>query len=720
VSSCPTDDYGNSFDTATKVSPNSTVRGVVNCETDYDFFGVELTKAGTLNISIANTSAYAWFYRTKDYNNAQRFNYPGSSFNLPTGIYHFAVSGHANKPYTITLSCDDCMGVPAPIKVTSVTPTEAKFKQKTTFTIAGTNLPDTLAAWIDECANPKGESLPLEVNHISKTKQTFECIPSHTKGQKRYEIKNKSQGKILKKGLVNVVDNSTPPTSPTINIKSTADKGEKITFSVKLGKDLDNHKIKASCHSEGQTFESIYKSGGETVTFTNLVFNSIGEKRVFCTNTSDIGLTSSEVYKVLTIKEKSVETFKLSVSVQGNGSIISSPTGINCGSDCSEDYKKGTTITLTATPKSGYIFDSWSDACAGNGDCEILNIDSDKTVKASFKLNKSTDFKITSILPKEVVINQKNPTIFEIKGENLPENLKIFIPECEKLEILVKSKVQYFVQCTPKHTRGIKRPIIKTNEGIVISHNLLLEFYLKVAIDAGHGQICTGNKPSLNKKGDCLDGTWQFHRGEYTYTGDDTDPSNDVSVREDELTLNIALRVKNLLISEPFIKVYLTRDTNHSPYPGVISNKDSSSNIRKLDTAWRRDLIIRESPSLSFSIHTNGGTDLSYGTETWYRPFKKLSNQSVIDKPFAISSHAKMTSLGLRDRKIKNNSWKSNIQNIGEIPNFLVEVAFHSNTKRNVDVGKTDIEILSDSVFLYNVSNKLYNLVIETADIKND
>ena len=61
--------------------------------------------------------------------------------------------------------------------------------------------------------------------------------------------------------------------------------------------------------------------------------------------------------------------FTLSVSTAGSGGgkVSSQPGGIDCGSDCSQDFLKGTQVTLTATPDAGSMFVSWSGACSGAG-----------------------------------------------------------------------------------------------------------------------------------------------------------------------------------------------------------------------------------------------------------------------------------------------------------------------------------------------------------------
>ena len=42
-------------------------------------------------------------------------------------------------------------------------------------------------------------------------------------------------------------------------------------------------------------------------------------------------------------------TLTVGKSGTGSGTVTSSPAGINCGSDCSEAYASGTSVTLTAT-----------------------------------------------------------------------------------------------------------------------------------------------------------------------------------------------------------------------------------------------------------------------------------------------------------------------------------------------------------------------------------
>jgi hypothetical protein len=76
-------------------------------------------------------------------------------------------------------------------------------------------------------------------------------------------------------------------------------------------------------------------------------------------------------------------SYGLTVTPVGTGTVTSTPSGISCGTDCSESYVSGTPVTLTATPATGAGFTGWSGACTGTGSC-VVTVDAAKSVTATF------------------------------------------------------------------------------------------------------------------------------------------------------------------------------------------------------------------------------------------------------------------------------------------------------------------------------------------------
>lgn len=72
---------------------------------------------------------------------------------------------------------------------------------------------------------------------------------------------------------------------------------------------------------------------------------------------------------------------------------VSATAGTGGSASCSEtSVESGGSSTCTATPDTGYEFDSWTGACAEQGaTCSLTNITSDQTSAASFTEESSTD-----------------------------------------------------------------------------------------------------------------------------------------------------------------------------------------------------------------------------------------------------------------------------------------------------------------------------------------
>ena len=94
--------------------------------------------------------------------------------------------------YNFNINVSPCTPV-----VTSVTPANATLNQSTKFTISGSCLPSTIAAFIAECAN-------LVIISTSASQATFTCTPSFSTGVKNGVVKDMPGGIVLKSFTVSV------------------------------------------------------------------------------------------------------------------------------------------------------------------------------------------------------------------------------------------------------------------------------------------------------------------------------------------------------------------------------------------------------------------------------------------------------------------------------------------------------------------------------------
>ncbi|WP_168058818.1 InlB B-repeat-containing protein [Candidatus Manganitrophus noduliformans] len=104
-----------------------------------------------------------------------------------------------------------------------------------------------------------------------------------------------------------------------------------------------------------------------------------------CTATTGNCVVTMDAAKSVTATF-TLQTFTLSVmkSGTGTGAVVSSPAGIDCGTDCSQDYTIHTVVTLTATPDADAVFAGWAGACTNlTGDC-VVTMDAIQSVEAKF------------------------------------------------------------------------------------------------------------------------------------------------------------------------------------------------------------------------------------------------------------------------------------------------------------------------------------------------
>jgi len=89
-------------------------------------------------------------------------------------------------------------------------------------------------------------------------------------------------------------------------------------------------------------------------------------------------------------------SFTLTVNKSGVGSGTVTGTGINCGSDCTENFTSGVQVVLTASPDGDYSsFSGWSGCDSSSSYSCTVNMNQDRIVAASFALSFNTSITIT-------------------------------------------------------------------------------------------------------------------------------------------------------------------------------------------------------------------------------------------------------------------------------------------------------------------------------------
>ena len=141
--------------------------------------------------------------------------------------------------------------------------------------------------------------------------------------------------------------------------------------------DFSDGGIQGSPTGDGSNYKLLMRSG-TSGSFNALDYTAsiVGDRVVF-TNVSVTNLGSN-----FTLGTVGRYTLDVDKDGSGSGTVSSVPDGIDCGSDCSEDFAYSTVVTLTATAEVGSIFSSWSGDCSGNS-C-VVSMDSAKTVTATF------------------------------------------------------------------------------------------------------------------------------------------------------------------------------------------------------------------------------------------------------------------------------------------------------------------------------------------------
>ncbi|MGB7685723.1 MAG: IPT/TIG domain-containing protein [Solirubrobacterales bacterium] len=160
--------------------------------------------------------------------------------------------------------------------------------------------------------------------------------------------------------------------------------------------------------------------------------------------------------------------FELSIQKTGNGTVTSSPLGINCGLGCSALFEEGKVVGLEADPDADSEFVGWISVsgdpgtCTGTtSPCEVTMSD-DLVLKAEFALKPPT---VIGLDPTEGPIAGGNPVTIEGTDFATAEEVE-FGPNavaCPSVDCTIDSNTQITVNA-PAHAAGTV-DVIVTNGG---------------------------------------------------------------------------------------------------------------------------------------------------------------------------------------------------------------------------------------------------------------
>jgi hypothetical protein len=102
-----------------------------------------------------------------------------------------------------------------------------------------------------------------------------------------------------------------------------------------------------------------------------------------CTGTGACRVSMTAARSVTAVFSRVTYTLAVAKTGTGSGTVVSTPAGVSCGSDCSQPYNSGTTVVLTADTATGSRFGGWSGACTGTGSCQVT-MNAARSVTASF------------------------------------------------------------------------------------------------------------------------------------------------------------------------------------------------------------------------------------------------------------------------------------------------------------------------------------------------
>jgi hypothetical protein len=205
---------------------------------------------------------------------------------------------------------------------------------------------------------------------------------------------------------VNVIGNVQAENSALVEVLSGSAVGGSIQIkqgggaridSVRIDGDLqfdDNDRnLIANGNTIGGNLQAFQNTGGISITANTIDGNLQCKENVPFPTGGDNIVNGSMEDQCANLASPDTSRLPLTIERSGTGfgTVSSNPTGISCGTDCSESYAQGTVITLTATPDTGSAFTSWTGCDTVNEIVCSVTMNSPRSVSAVFTGDGLTD-----------------------------------------------------------------------------------------------------------------------------------------------------------------------------------------------------------------------------------------------------------------------------------------------------------------------------------------